>query len=45
MTSGVGNGWRGFWWTQTGSCIGMIPDSQMKSIAAVVTRTQPCEAG
>ena len=32
-------------WTQTGMCIGMMFVSQMKSIAGIDTRTQPCEAG
>ena len=32
-------------WTQTGIDIGMMPDSQMKSMACTVTRTQPCDAG
>ena len=32
-------------WTQTGMPIGIRLVSQMKSIATVVTRTQPCEAG
>ena len=32
-------------WTQTGVPSGTDPESQMKSIAWVLTRTQPCDAG
>ena len=32
-------------WTHTGMCIGMMFDSQMKSIAGIDTRTHPCDAG
>ena len=32
-------------WTQTGVWRGMMFDSQMKSIAGIDTRTQPCDAG
>jgi hypothetical protein len=32
-------------WTQTGVSSGMMPVSQIQSIAGTLTRTQPCEAG
>jgi hypothetical protein len=32
-------------WTQTGMSIGMMPESQIQSIAGTLTRTQPCDAG
>jgi len=32
-------------WTQTGVSSGMMPISQIQSIAGTLTRTQPCEAG
>ena len=32
-------------WTQTGVRSGMMPLSQIQSIAGTLTRTHPCEAG
>ena len=32
-------------WTQTGVFIGMMPLSQIQSMAGTLTRTQPCDAG